>query len=137
LNVRRGYVDPEYGDAMTVTLTIAEQLSYSTIRIECVLGSGGCKTGTGFFYGLNMSPNQHTPVIVTNKHVIEEASVGRFVMTRKDDNGAPIVDRHICIELDKFSSRWTHHPDTDGRPMRNADRGPCTRLRGTEGQPVQ
>ena len=33
-----------------MNLSISEQLTYSTVRIECELKMGGVSTGTGFFF---------------------------------------------------------------------------------------
>lgn len=74
-----------------MTLSPAEQLAHSTVRIECDLSSGGIGTGTGFFYSLDRSGDQHIPVIVTNKHVVEGAIRGRFLLTLHDGADGPAI----------------------------------------------
>ncbi len=96
-----------------MNLSPAEKLSHSTVRIECDLASGGVGTGTGFFYSLDRTGDQYVPVIVTNKHVVEGATRGRFILTL--DNGAdgPHVGRSKAFVLDNFQARWFPHPDRD------------------------
>ena len=94
-------------------LSPAEQLAHSTVRIECDLAGGGVGTGTGFFYSLNRNGDQHVPVIVTNKHVVEGAVKGRFLLTLHNGNDGPAVGKVKAYELDSFHSRWFPHPDND------------------------
>jgi V8-like Glu-specific endopeptidase len=93
-------------------LSPAEQLAHSTVRIECDLPDGCLSTGTGFFYSLNKKEGQHVPVIITNKHVIENASKGRFILTLQDSGGGPKVGTNHGFEVDNFQSFWRPHPDT-------------------------
>lgn len=92
-------------------LTPAERLAHTTVRIECDLATGGTSTGTGFFYALNRSADQHVPVIVTNKHVVEGSTRGRFLLTLQTANGEPDVGKHKAFQLDSFQQRWAPHPD--------------------------
>lgn len=92
-------------------LSPAEQLAYSTVRIECDLPEGMIGTGTGFFYSLFINSNQHEPLIITNKHVVEGAIKGRFLLTLQDAAGGPAVGMCKFIELDAFERRWVPHPD--------------------------
>ncbi len=92
-------------------LSPAEQLAHSTVRIECDLLGSGLGTGTGFFYSLNKKEDQHVPVIITNKHVIEGASKGRFILTLQDSDGGPKVGANHRFEIDNFQSFWRSHPD--------------------------
>lgn len=90
-----------------------EQLAHSTVRIECDLLAGGVATGTGFFFTVHRSEGQRVPVIVTNKHVVEDSSKGRFILTLQDPNGEPLVGSNHAFELDNFYNRWIPHPDHD------------------------
>lgn len=94
-----------------MNLSPAEQLSQSTVRIECDLASGGLCTGTGFFYSLNRKGDQHVPVIITNKHVVAGAIRGRFLLTLQNSAGGPAIGTHQAFELDHFEQRWAQHPD--------------------------
>lgn len=92
-------------------LSVAEQLAHSTVRIECDLLGGNLGTGTGFFYRLNISENEYVPAIITNKHVIDGAEKGRFILTVADSSGEPEVGINHKFEIDNFQSSWIAHPD--------------------------
>jgi len=91
-------------------LTPSEQLTHSTVRIECRLADGGISTGTGFFYRAADDGERHIPVVVTNKHVVEGSVSGRFHLTLGNDEG-PLVGQHFAVELSNFNRLWVPHPD--------------------------
>lgn len=93
-----------------MSLSLAEQLAHSTVRIECDLPEG-IGTGTGFFYSLDQNGDRHVPVIVTNKHVVANAKKGRFLLTLRGTDGLPNVGKCKAYELDQFEQRWMPHPD--------------------------
>lgn len=96
---------------MPPQLTPSEQLTHSTVRIECRLPDGSSGTGTGFFYNCLESGDQHVPVIVTNKHVVANAQHGRFHLTLINADGGPDIGKYINVEFDNFEQRWIMHPD--------------------------
>ena len=98
---------------MPPQLAPAEQLLHTTVRLECELSGGRTSTGTGFFFTYPLDDDHHIPVIVTNKHVIAGANVGAFVLTRRADNGSPVLGSHETIRLDNFESLWIKHPEDD------------------------
>lgn len=94
-------------------LGMIEQLTHSTVRIETVLQNGGLSTGTGFYMNLVQRDDTHIPVIITNKHVIANASIGRFHVTLKDDEGMPILGSHEKFQLANFENQCVKHPDPE------------------------
>ena len=96
-----------------MSLSPAEELAHSTVRIECELDGGGIGTGTGFFYSLNRTENNNVPVIVTNNHVIEGAIKGRFFLTLKNPDGSPAVGNYQSLEIENFKELWRSHPDSN------------------------
>ena len=98
-----------------MNLSLSEKLAYSTVRIECELRTGGVSTGTGFFFNFleDKSKNTHIPVVVTNKHVIKNASKGRLIITKANEQGEPIDTQHFTVFFDNFDSFWRLHPETD------------------------
>ncbi len=72
-------------------LTLAEQLMHTTVRLECGLHDGKTSTGTGFFFSFKLDEQTHIPVIVTNKHVINNSARGTFVLTVSDKNSEPVI----------------------------------------------
>lgn len=98
-----------------MNLTISEQLTYSTVRIECELNGGGSATGTGFFFKFleDKEANTHIPVVITNKHVIKNANKGRLIITKANENGEPVDTEHFTLLFDNFESFWRLHPSDD------------------------
>jgi V8-like Glu-specific endopeptidase len=96
---------------MPPPLSPAEQLAYSTVRIETVSASGQIGTGTGFFYRFADTGEKHVPAIVTNKHVVASAKKGRFRLTLRAADGGPDRLNHLNFEIDDFQQGWAAHPD--------------------------
>jgi hypothetical protein len=95
-------------------LSIAEQLAYCTVRLECDVPDG-VSTGTGFFFNFAEQGDKAVPAIVTNRHVVKDATAGRFHLTVRTADGDPMVGSTVSVVLDKFASRWIPHssPDVD------------------------
>ncbi len=68
---------------------LIEQLTHSTVRIETILQNGSISTGTGFYMNLLQENNLVVPVIITNKHVVSGAQVGKFHVTLANEKGLP------------------------------------------------
>ncbi len=98
---------------MSATLSVSEQLTYSTVRIECELAQGGAATGTGFFYRFAETADTHVPAVVTNKHVIEGAQRGRFHLNLADPEGQPLPKQYTSFAFDNFEARWIPHPEDE------------------------
>jgi len=96
-----------------MNLSISEQLTYSTIRIECVDLNGNHSTGTGYFFKfkMNKETNEHVPVLITNKHVIENAKNGKLIFTQATEEYKPLDTKHYPVTIDDFESKWLKHPD--------------------------
>jgi hypothetical protein len=94
-------------------LSISEQLSYSTVRIECKLNTGEVSTGTGFFFRIleDKEKNKNIPVVITNKHVIKNSVNGRLIFTTADANNEPVDKKHFGVNISNFESFWRMHPD--------------------------
>jgi len=92
-------------------LSVSEQLTHTTVRIECDLANGASSSGTGFFFRFMDSAESHYPAIVTNKHVVNGALRGRFHITPTTPAGDPDHARHRRIEIEDFAQKWIDHPD--------------------------
>ncbi|MDR2577788.1 MAG: hypothetical protein LBC70_03115 [Chitinispirillales bacterium] len=66
---------------MNKAMTITEQLTYSTVRIECIKNNNEIHTGSGYFFRFKEIGEMLIPVVITNKHVIEGAQKGTLVFT--------------------------------------------------------
>jgi hypothetical protein len=93
------------------TLSLAEQLTYSTVRIECARRGHGVSTGTGFFCRLLQRDGRYAPMLVTSRHVVTGAQRGRLHLTLANPAGYPAAQAHT-ITLDDFQARWLPHPET-------------------------
>ncbi|MBU2446074.1 MAG: serine protease [Bacteroidetes bacterium] len=98
---------------MPHNLSISEQLAYNTVRIECDLTSGGSGTGTGYFYRFELSNNIMVPVIVTNKHVIDDVKQMRFILTLSNANDEPMPQSHFGFYIDDVEKNWIKHTDSE------------------------
>jgi len=92
--------------------TVAEKLFFCTAYIT---GSNDEEawTGTGFMYGLPIAgkPGQ-AQYLVTNKHVVEDATLLEIRMIRATPDGKPMYGTPTTIGLRKFSEAfWLGHPD--------------------------
>jgi hypothetical protein len=95
-----------------MSLSLSEQITYSTVRIECDFANGS-GTGTGFFFKFleDKATGQNVPVVITNKHVIEGAIRGRLIFTKASTDNQPLDTQHFPIMLDNFEALWRKHPD--------------------------
>ena len=96
-----------------MSLGIMEQLTHSTVRIETVLHDGRGCTGTGFYMNFLQNENSAIPVIVTNKHVIKDASIGKFHVTFAKADGLPDTGNHQQFAFDDFENQCIKHPDPE------------------------
>lgn len=95
------------------TLSILEQLCFSTTRIETENFAGKKFSGTGFFYELIIN-DKTIPLIVTNKHVVKNMKKGQFRLTKSDSNGNPNCTEHFEIKYETdFVKMWYFHPDEE------------------------
>lgn len=97
-----------------MSLSLSEQLTYSTIRIECYDTKGNISTGTGYFFNFkfNKETGEYIPTIVTNKHVIKNASSGKLIFCIAE-NGEPVNNKHHTIEITDFEIAWILHDSLD------------------------
>jgi hypothetical protein len=98
---------------MVQNLSSSEQLAFTTVRIQCETKNGNISTGTGSFFGFEFKDNQQVPVIITNRHVIENSTRGIFQITRANENGSPQIGKFDNIMVDNFEKRWLPHPKPD------------------------
>ncbi|MBC8177378.1 MAG: trypsin-like peptidase domain-containing protein [Deltaproteobacteria bacterium] len=97
---------------MSIQLSLAEQLSFTTVRIECMLHDGSSSVGTGFFFKFVTESDKTILTIITNKHVIEGASKAVFYLTKKGASGEPKFGEYNFFEMFDFQN-WILHPDAN------------------------
>lgn len=86
-------------------LTVSEQLCYSTVRVECDIG-----TGTAFYFQFAVDATTQVPLLITNKHVVEGAKTGRLLVHLAGPDRAP-SGKHLGFEIADFAKAWFPHPD--------------------------
>ena len=98
-----------------MNLSHSEQLSYSTIRIECQYIDGSSGTGTGYFFLLkeDEAAKTHVPVVITNKHVVKNSKKIRFLFTKANSSNEPLDQEHFDIFFDSSNFPIFNHPEVD------------------------
>lgn len=96
-----------------MNLGIMDQLIHSTVRIETTMYDGRGSTGTGFYMNFLESEGIACPVIITNKHVVAKASIGKFHVTLSTDDGLPDTGKHRQFQFANFEHQCIKHPDPD------------------------
>ncbi|MEM4217849.1 MAG: serine protease [Candidatus Methanomethylicaceae archaeon] len=92
--------------------TPAEQLLYATVRIETEgLNPSEKGAGTAFIFGLEREKGTFL-CLVTNKHVVRGAKLGRFFFTQRKNDG-PDVGKRFDIVIDNFEQSWHGHPNAE------------------------
>jgi len=98
---------------MNKGISPADQLSFCTVRIVCKTKDGEDSLGTGFFFAFPVNDATNIPIIITNRHVIEDSVLGTFQLTEADENGMPKIGTYRNVKLDAFEGRWVRHPAKD------------------------
>lgn len=102
---------------MEESLSLSEQLTYSTVRIECQLPiapPNNVSTGTGFFFRFaEQEDGEHIPAIVTNKHVVEGATSAIIHLNLADALGKPLTSQYRSVRVLNLQQSCIYHPDPD------------------------
>lgn len=81
-------------------LSVAEQLMYTTTRVECVDKNGRKSLATAFFCKLYLDGDRFCDVLVSNRHVFENLSEITFHVTLASKGGVPTTeyqDYHLVV----------------------------------------
>ena len=89
--------------------SFTEELLYSTVKIETEHGSG-----TGFFFAMDVGYGYKTVLLITNKHVINDAEKVIFCMhlSKEDDRENP-SGKFDWIEIPAFRDDLLMHPEDE------------------------
>lgn len=92
--------------------TIAEQLFFTTVRIDTIATNGGLGSGTGFFFAHKIGEDKQALFVVTNKHVINGMREGRFSFLKQKD-GLPTLGDGFTLNIGQqdWANMWFGHPD--------------------------
>jgi hypothetical protein len=96
---------------MEVT-TIAEQLFFTTVRIDTDTAHYGLGSGTGFFLSHKINEVEYL-FVVTNKHVVMGVEEGKFSFLKQKE-GMPALGDGFTLKIasNEWSKMWFGHPDT-------------------------
>lgn len=91
--------------------TIAEQLFFTTVRIDTATANGAQGSGTGFFFSHSIGQAQYL-FGVTNKHVVMGMREGRFSFLKQKD-GLPTLGDGFALQVtaQDWAKMWFGHPD--------------------------
>lgn len=89
----------------------AEIMIHTTVQIIITNKEGKNYSGTGFIVDY-LKDGKHLPMLVTNKHVIENAITGSLTFLQKE-NDKPVFGRTHTVTFDNFESLWHSHPESD------------------------
>ncbi|MDD2663721.1 MAG: serine protease [Dechloromonas sp.] len=95
---------------MQVT-TIAEQLFFTTVRIDTVAANGAAGSGTGFLF-LHKVGEQGFPFVVTNKHVVNGMKAGALTFLQRDGQ-TPRLGQGYRLAIEGWPDAWFGHPSPD------------------------
>lgn len=86
--------------------SITERLMYNTIKIETQTGSG-----TGFFFEFKYDNNVSVPLLITNKHVVNnnENEIVNFHVHLSGANEEPLFETAVVT----LETKWYFHPTYD------------------------
>lgn len=85
--------------------SFSNQLLLSTIKIKTRVGEG-----TGFFFTFKYENGDEVPILITNKHVINNKKLEEVVLIFHTCNNEGISEKNIGVPL---QLEWVHHPKYD------------------------
>jgi len=91
--------------------SIAEQLYFTSVRVETIDASDNKGIATSFIFDYK-SENKQYPFLITNKHVVSGTERGRltFIQAR---NGKPLLGTGFTLDIEHFENIWYGHPRTN------------------------
>jgi hypothetical protein len=95
---------------MNVT-SLAEQLFFTTVRLDTVTDTGAQGCGTGFLYAQKHG-DQTFPFVVTNKHVVRGMKAGWLNFLQRDGD-KPKLGSAFRLEIQGWPDAWFDHPSPD------------------------
>src|SRR3990172_1847543 len=91
--------------------SIAEQLFFTTVRIDTVAQNGAPGAGTAFFFSHKLGEVTY-PFVVTNKHVVMGVREGFLTFLQRDDQ-KPLLGKGFRLAIEGWPDSWFSHPSPD------------------------
>lgn len=79
---------------------ISTQLLYTTVPIYARKTDGSISSGTGFIFSINETETTSIPMLITNYHVLENATAG-FVELHVSEEGNPSMEKSVKVQFDQ------------------------------------
>ena len=92
--------------------SVAENLFFTTVRIDTVANDGSQGSGTGFLYAHKISESQHAIFVITNKHVVNGMRSGSLTFHQKKDD-KPNLGNGFRLDIQDWPQAWFGHPTPD------------------------
>lgn len=70
---------------------ILDSIRFSTTKLVVRKNSGEISIGTGFFFYLRKNENEIWPVLVTNRHLIEDWQIVTFNVLKANQKDEPLI----------------------------------------------
>lgn len=92
--------------------SLAENLFFSTVRIDTKYAGGNAGSGTGFLYVHRFGDGRSAPFVVSNRHVVAGVESGTVTFIQRNGNEAAL-GRGYQLALEDWPSHWHAHPSPD------------------------
>lgn len=94
----------------------AESMLFATLRLEVLRNDGSTNLGTGFLfeYRPKRAQNDQTlPLLVTNRHLIQDSSTGHFTWHLAEEKQNLVVPsgKFFTVKIEALSKKFICHPD--------------------------
>jgi hypothetical protein len=91
--------------------SIAEQLFFTTVRVDTISQSSGAGSGTAFFF-LYQRGELNYPFVVTNKHVVMGMREGALSFLQRKDQ-VPHLGQGFRLAISDWQQAWFVHPNAE------------------------
>ena len=99
-----------------MTLSLAEQMIYSTLQIEMLeenMKTVGYASGFIFSFCYDEKSRSGVQSLVTNRHVLKDCKKIRIIFTAKNEDGTPNHGKNIPVVLNTSESTFHPNPNID------------------------
>lgn len=96
--------------------SIPNMLLYTTTRLEIHDKNDEISIGTGFFYNTPITPERNIPMIITNKHVVEngESAIFRLHLASTEKGvKKPVNNSFVDIQIVDLKNMVVMHPNPE------------------------
>lgn len=94
-------------------MTLSEQLTYATVLIRSQDKGNVISSGTGFIVAIceDHTNDTHIPILVTNKHVVENSIRAEITFCCSDADNNPIDTEKVSTIVER--NEWIFHPEAN------------------------